>query len=134
MRLKTIREDLAYFTLATGERTRNLAYGGIAAAWIVNSSGSKLAPLLLISIILFSAFFVLDVFGAIYCADKARQIILDQEDKVYRLTGKLPDENHEFDYYPNSNTLSEQVSVLRPWIAGVGYVPLAIHLIRNAGS
>ncbi len=132
MRLKTVREDLAYFTLATGERTRNLAYAGIGAAWIINSTQVNLAPLLLYSILTFSAYFMLDVWGAIYCAKKAREIILHHEEIVFNDTGKLPDDNYEFEYDPKLNGFSEQVVTIRPWLAALGYAPIALHLILNA--
>lgn len=131
MRLKTVREDYDFFTRATGERTRNLAYGGIGAAWALNSAGPTFAPLPLISLICFCAFLALDVFGAVHCAKISKEIILFHEDKAFRDSGKLPDDSYEFDYYPKQNDFSVQIHYLRPWLAVTGCVPLAIHLIMN---
>lgn len=132
MRLKTVREDYAYFTQATGERTRNLAYGGIGAAWALNSNGACFAPLLLTSLILFGAFLALDVFGAFYCAKISREIILEHENSVFKITGELPGDNYEFDYHPKFNIFSTQVFWVRSSFAVLGCVPLVIHLSINA--
>lgn len=131
MRLKTVKEDYDFFARASGERTRNLAYGGIGAAWALNSAGPTFAPLPLISLICFCSFLVLDVFGAIHCAKISRDIILFYEDKVFRDSGKLPDDSYEFDYSPKFNDFSVQINYLRPWLAAIGCAPLAIHLIMN---
>lgn len=85
MRLKTVREDYEFFTRATGERTRNLAYGRIGAAWALNSAGPTFAPLPLISLICFCAFLALDVFGAVHCAKISKEIILFHEDKAFEI-------------------------------------------------
>jgi hypothetical protein len=131
MRLKTVREDYDFFTRATGERTRNLAYGGIGAAWALNSANSTFAPLPLISLICFCAFLALDVFGAAHCAKISKDIILFHEDKVFRDLGRLPDDNYEFDYSPKFNDFSVLINSARPWLAVTGCVPLAIHLIMS---
>lgn len=128
MKLTKVREDHAYFTTETGTRCRAISYGGIGAVWALKGSACSLNLPLKLSLSFFISFLLLDIIFPFIHARKSEKLIRHHEIKVYKETNSLPGPEYSFDHDPKDNAVSRQAFMLRPILAGIGYVPLIIHV------
>jgi len=131
MKLAQVRADHAYFTTETGTRCRAISYGGIGAVWALKGSECSLNLPLTLSLIFFSSFLFLDMLFPFIHARKAEKLIRHHEIKAYNETNSLPGPEYSFDHDPRDNALSKQAFLLRPILAGIGYLPMFAHLMLN---
>ncbi len=131
MKLSQVREEHAYFTTETGTRCRAISYGGIGAVWALKGSAYSLNLPLTLSLTFFITFLLLDVIFPFLHARKAEKLIRYHEIKVYKETNSLPGPEYSFNHDPKDNALSRQAFMFRPILAGLGYLPLIVHLWFN---
>lgn len=128
MLISQVKESYYYFTQATGERCRALAYAGIAAAFVIRAGGHAVGYSLQVALLFFVLHLLVDMYVCFFCAIKDKAICQGVEKAYYAEHGKMPPSDHSFDYAKSNNTFSEIAFFLRPILVTIGYIGLSQNL------
>lgn len=128
MLISQIKESYYYFTQATGERCRTLAYAGIAAALVIRAGGHAVGYSLQVALFFFVLHLLVDMYVCFFCALKDKAICMAEEELYFTKHGKLPPSDHSFDYARSNNTFGEIAFILRPILVTIGYIGLSQNL------
>jgi hypothetical protein len=117
------------YTLELTRHARQVAFGGVAIAWVLRAADERLPGLVLVAMALLCIFFLLDVAQYSVAAWKLRRWAHGEEQRQYDVTGSIDGEYElprSLDLWP-ARLLALKIAALL-----LGYVMLALTIFRRS--